>query len=46
MADAGKPLDELATSVFVEKLDARGYEVFLFNQPMDEMLVHSLQNWK
>jgi heat shock protein beta len=46
VADAGKSTDELATSVFVEKLDARGYEVFLFNHPVDEMLVHSLKQWK
>jgi hypothetical protein len=46
LADAGKSIGELASSVFVEKLDARGYEVLLLNQPVDEILVQNLQNWK
>jgi len=46
VADAGKSIEELATSVFVEKLDARGYEVLLLNQPVDEMLVQSLKQWR
>lgn len=46
MADAGKSIEELSTSVFAEKLDARGYEVLLFNHPLDEMLVQSLKKWK
>ena len=46
MADAGKSIEDLANSVFVEKLTARGYEVFLFNQPLDEMLVQTLKQWR
>lgn len=46
VADSGKSIEELATSVFVEKLDARGYEVLLLNQPLDEMLVQTLKNWR
>jgi len=46
LADAGKSIGELASSVLVEKLDARGYEVLLLNQPVDEILVQNLQNWK
>lgn len=46
LADMGKSAEHLAGSVFVEKLDARGYEVFLMNEPLDEILIHSLQSWK
>ncbi|KIM90780.1 hypothetical protein PILCRDRAFT_59180, partial [Piloderma croceum F 1598] len=46
VADAGKSVEELKTSVFVEKLDARGYEVLLLNQPVDEMLIQGLKQWK
>jgi HSP90 family molecular chaperone len=46
VADVGKSIEELKTSVFVEKLDARGYEVLLLNQPVDEMLVQGLKQWK
>ncbi|KAF8559124.1 HSP90-domain-containing protein [Imleria badia] len=46
LADMGKPTEHLAGSVFVEKLHARGYEVFLMNEPLDEIVIHSLQGWK
>ncbi|KAN0097613.1 Hsp90 domain containing protein [Tylopilus felleus] len=46
LADMGKSIEHLAGSVFVEKLHARGYEVFLMNEPLDEILIHSLQSWK
>ncbi|KAH0839764.1 Hsp90 protein-domain-containing protein [Lanmaoa asiatica] len=46
LADMGKSAEHLAGSVFVEKLHARGYEVFLLNEPLDEIMVHSLQSWK
>jgi len=46
LADMGKSVEHLAGSVFVEKLHARGYEVFLMNEPLDEILIHSLQSWK
>ena len=42
----GKKPDELAQSVFIEKLDARGYEVLLLNEPLDEILVSNLREWK
>ena len=46
VADAGKSVEELGKSIFVEKLDARGYEVLLLNQPLDEMLIQSLKQWR
>jgi heat shock protein 90kDa beta len=46
VADTGKSVEELGKSIFVEKLDARGYEVLLLNQPLDEMLIQSLKQWK
>ncbi|KAF8138301.1 Hsp90 protein-domain-containing protein [Boletus edulis] len=46
LADMGKPAEHLAGSVFVEKLHARGYEVFLMNEPLDEVLIHGLESWK
>jgi len=36
----------LAKSVFIEKLHARGYEVLLAHDPMDEMLLTNLRSWK
>lgn len=45
LADMGKSAEHLAGSVFVEKLHARGYEVFLLNEPLDEILIHNLQSW-
>ena len=46
LADIGKTTDELAKSVFVEKLHARGYEVLLFTEQLDEILVQNLKTWK
>ncbi|OAX43511.1 HSP90-domain-containing protein [Rhizopogon vinicolor AM-OR11-026] len=46
LADMGKSIEHLSQSVFVEKLDARGYEVLLLNEPLDEILLQSLRNWK
>jgi heat shock protein beta len=37
LADMGKTPEHLAKSVFVEKLDARGYEVLLLTEPLDEI---------
>ncbi len=42
----GKETKDLAKSVFVEKLDARGYEVLLLSEPLDEILVQNIRNWK
>ena len=42
----GKPTEELAKSVFVEKLHARGYEVLLLNEPLDEILVQNVRKFK
>ncbi|KAH7887755.1 Hsp90 protein-domain-containing protein [Phlebopus sp. FC_14] len=46
LADMGKSISHLSSSVFVEKLDARGYEVLLLNEPLDEILTQTLRNWK
>ncbi|KAL5527454.1 hypothetical protein ACEPAG_6245 [Sanghuangporus baumii] len=46
LADVGKPIDSLKKSVFVEKLHARGYEVLLLNEPLDEILFQNLKRWK
>ncbi|KAF9221952.1 HSP90-domain-containing protein [Gyrodon lividus] len=46
LADMGKSTEHLAGSVFVEKLHARGYEVLLLNEPLDEILTQSLRSWK
>jgi heat shock protein 90kDa beta len=37
LADMGKAPEYLSQSVFVEKLTARGYEVLLLNEPLDEI---------
>ena len=42
----GKKPEELVQSVFIEKLDARGYEVLLLNEPLDEILLSNLREWK
>jgi heat shock protein 90kDa beta len=42
----GKEVKELAQSVFIEKLHARGYEVLLLTEPLDEILVGNLREWK
>lgn len=46
LADIGKSTKALADSVFVEKLTARGYEVLLLNEPLDEILVQNMKRWK
>jgi len=46
IADVGKSRDQLMKSVFIEKLEARGYEVLLLNEPLDEIMVHNLKKWK
>lgn len=46
LADMGKSPEELAKSVFVEKLHARGYEVLLLGQPLDEIFLQTLRVWK
>ncbi|EEB98596.1 hypothetical protein MPER_01870, partial [Moniliophthora perniciosa FA553] len=38
--------EELAKSVFIEKLHARGYEVLLLNEPLDEIFVQNVRHWK
>ncbi|KAH9977725.1 Hsp90 protein-domain-containing protein [Lactifluus volemus] len=46
VSDAGKSVSSLAKSVFVEKLHARGYEVLLLTDSIDEILLHHLKKWK
>ncbi|OCH90980.1 heat shock protein Hsp90 [Obba rivulosa] len=46
LADMGKKPEFLAKSVFIEKLDARGYEVLLLGDPLDEIFVQNLRVWK
>ncbi|KAI0796792.1 cation-transporting ATPase [Abortiporus biennis] len=46
LADMGQEAENLAKSVFVEKLHARGYEVLLMGQPLDEIFVQNLRAWK
>jgi heat shock protein 90kDa beta len=47
LADAGKTKEVLAKSVFVEKLHARGYEVLLLGEPLDEIFLGQLtKGWK
>jgi len=46
MADSGKTTEQIKRSVFVEKLEARGYEVLLFTEPLDEVLVNTLRKHK
>ncbi|CAA7259747.1 unnamed protein product [Cyclocybe aegerita] len=46
LAEIGKKPEDLAQSVFIEKLHARGYEVLLLTEPLDEILVGHLRQWK
>ncbi|TFK43547.1 Hsp90 protein-domain-containing protein [Crucibulum laeve] len=46
LAEMGKTPEDLAQSVFVEKLHARGYEVLLLTEPLDEIMVGTLRQWK
>ncbi|EJU06434.1 heat shock protein Hsp90 [Dacryopinax primogenitus] len=45
LAGVGQRAEDLAKSVFIEKLHARGYEVLLLTEPMDEILLNSFQRW-
>ena len=46
MADSGKSAEQIKRSVFVEKLEARGYEVILFTEPLDEVLANTIRKHK
>ncbi|KAF7288239.1 Heat shock protein [Mycena chlorophos] len=46
LSEMGKSTEDLAQSVFVEKLHARGYEVLLLNEPLDEIFVGNLRQYK
>ncbi|KAL0949963.1 hypothetical protein HGRIS_009983 [Hohenbuehelia grisea] len=46
LSELAKPHSELAKSIFVEKLHARGYEVLLLNEPIDEILVGNVRKYK
>lgn len=46
LADMGKSTHELAGSVFIEKLHARGYEVLLLGDPLDEVFITNVRRWK
>ncbi|KAH9482631.1 Endoplasmin [Psilocybe cubensis] len=46
LAEIGKKPADLAQSVFIEKLHARGYEVLLLTEPLDEILLGHLREWK
>ncbi len=46
LADMGKTPVELAKSVFIEKLHARGYEVLLLGDPLDEVFITNVRRWK
>ncbi|KAF5370105.1 hypothetical protein D9758_001068 [Tetrapyrgos nigripes] len=46
LAEMGKDPEDIAKSVFVEKLHARGYEVLLLGEPMEEIFVQNIRQWK
>lgn len=46
LAEIGKQPEQLAESVFIEKLHARGYEVLLLTEPLDEIMFGNLREWK
>lgn len=46
LAESGKTVEDLAQSVFIEKLHARGYEVLLLTEPLDEVLIQNARQWK
>ncbi|KAH9918203.1 heat shock protein Hsp90 [Epithele typhae] len=46
LADMGKLTHDLAKSVFIEKLHARGYEVLLLGDPLDEVFITNVRRWK
>ncbi|KZS97784.1 heat shock protein Hsp90 [Sistotremastrum niveocremeum HHB9708] len=45
-AGVGATTENLAKSIFVEKVHARGYEVFLLSEPLDEILFTNLGQWQ
>lgn len=45
LAGMGQNKEGLTKSVFIEKLVARGYEVLLFPEPLDEILANKLRKW-
>lgn len=46
LADMGKTVNDLVKSVFIEKLHARGYEVLLLTDSLDEVFVQNLRAYK
>ncbi|KAF9009082.1 Hsp90 protein-domain-containing protein [Cyathus striatus] len=46
LAEMGKKSEDLAQSVFIEKLHARGYEVLLLTEPLDEILIGTIRQWR
>ncbi|KAF8592600.1 heat shock protein Hsp90 [Ramaria rubella] len=46
LAGLGQTPEMLAKSLFVEKLSARGYEVLLVNEPLDEITFTTLRVWE
>ncbi|KIJ37351.1 hypothetical protein M422DRAFT_178022, partial [Sphaerobolus stellatus SS14] len=46
LAGLGQPMDMLQGSVFIEKLHARGYEVLLVSEPLDEIVFTNLRTWE
>ncbi|KAJ7228675.1 Hsp90 protein-domain-containing protein [Mycena pura] len=46
ISEMAKSTEDLAQSVFVEKLHARGYEVLLLNEPLDEILIQNIRQFK
>lgn len=46
MAGAGTEKSELEKSPFVERIVARGYEVFYFTEPMDGMVANTIRTYE
>ncbi|KAF8489119.1 heat shock protein Hsp90 [Gautieria morchelliformis] len=46
LAGLGQTPEMLSKSLFIEKLSARGYEVLLVNEPLDEILYTKLHTWE
>ncbi|KAE9410486.1 HSP90-domain-containing protein [Gymnopus androsaceus JB14] len=46
LGEVGEDPKELAKSVFVEKLHARGYEVLLVTEPLDEVFITNIRRWQ
>lgn len=45
LAGLGQKAEELSKSVFIERLTARGYEVLMFPEPLDELLTSKLRKF-